>query len=68
MNKRSGKIVVLTLDGGNGWALFKASHESVTNEGMIISKAEKNYPKVIISITLTVFWGPFIRKAKLFSK
>lgn len=41
MDKKSGKIVVLTLDGGNGWALFKASHESVTNEGMIISKAEK---------------------------
>lgn len=41
VDKKSGKIVVLTLDGGNGWALFKASHESVTNEGMIISKAEK---------------------------
>ena len=38
--EKSDKFLVLTFDGENGWALFKASHELLTNEGVIISKAE----------------------------
>ena len=38
----NGKLSLLSLDGENGRALFKISKNSVTDEGMTISKAAKS--------------------------
>ena len=55
----NGKLSLLSLDGENGRALFKISKNSVTDEGMMISKAAK-----VDVWKCRNFWWGFFRKAE----
>ena len=49
---------MLSFDGGNGRALFKASKNSITDEGIIISKAAKIIRKSMFE-NVEIFDGDF---------
>ena len=58
MNLKKWKIISLFLDGQNGRALFKASKNSITNGGMIISEATKIIRKSMFE-NVEIFDGGF---------
>ena len=54
---------MLSFDGGNGRALFKASKNSITDEGIIISKAAKIIRKSMFE-NVEIFDGDSFQKQK----